>query len=47
MYKTVDGKPMNEFGLEERALGREYTLKTIAETHDFWKKLTATGAKTV
>lgn len=47
MYKTVDGKPMNEFGLQEKALNRDYTLKTIAETHEFWKRLTATGAKTV
>ena len=47
MYKTVDGKPMNQFALEEKAMGREYALKTINETHDFWKKLTATGAKTV
>lgn len=38
---------MNQFGLEEKALGREYTLKTINETHDFWKKLVASGAKTV
>jgi len=47
MYKTVDGKPMNEFGLEEKAVGKEYTLNVIKETHDFWKKLTASGAKTV
>ena len=47
MYKTVDGKPMNEFGLEERALNKEYTMGVIKETHEFWKKLTATGAKTV
>ena len=24
MYKTVDGKPMNEFALEEKAVGRDY-----------------------
>ncbi|EOD18892.1 inorganic pyrophosphatase [Emiliania huxleyi CCMP1516] len=47
MYKTVDGKPQNEFGLDEKAVGREYTLKVIAETHEFWKRLTASGAKTV
>jgi len=47
LYKTVDGKPMNQFGLQEKALDREYTLGVINETHEFWKKLTATGAKTV
>ena len=41
MYKTVDGKPMNQFGLEEKALGKEYTMGVIKETHEFWKKLTA------
>ena len=46
-YKTVDGKPQNAFGMDERAMDRDYTLKVIQETHDFWKKLTATGAKTV
>jgi len=46
-YKIVDGKPPNQFALEEKALDREYTMRVIRETHDFWKKLTATGAKTV
>ena len=35
MYKTVDGKPMNQFGLEERALSRDYTMEVIQETHAF------------
>ena len=47
MYKTPDGKPMNTFGLEEKAMGRDYTMGVIQETHHFWKTLTATGAKTV
>jgi len=47
MYKTVDGKPVNQFGLGEKAQNREYTMQVIQETHEFWKKLTATGAKTV
>merc|ERR1719310_1651300 len=47
MYKTVDGKPMNQFGLEEQAMNRDYTLQVIQETHAFWQKLTATGAKPV
>jgi len=47
VYKTVDGKPENSFGLEGKAMGREYTLGVIQETHDFWKKLTASGSRTV
>jgi len=47
MYKTPDGKPMNEFALEEKAMGKEYAMGVINETHDFWKQLTASGAKTV
>ena len=47
MYKTVDGKQPNKFGLDEKAMDREYTMKVIQETHEFWKKLTLTGAKTV
>ena len=47
MYKTVDGKPENQFGLEEKALGKEYTMGVINETHQFWKALHDSGAKTV
>ena len=47
MYKTVDGKPMNEFALEEKAVGRDYTMRVIKETNEFWNKLTASGAKMV
>jgi inorganic pyrophosphatase len=47
MYKTVDGKPENQFALAEKACGREYTMRVINETHSFWERLTATGAKTV
>jgi len=46
-YKTADGKPLNTFALEERAVDRDYTMGVIKETHEFWQKLTATGAKTV
>jgi inorganic pyrophosphatase len=42
-YKVIDGKPQNEFGLEEKAMGKEYTMRVIGETHDFWKKLVGTG----
>ena len=33
--------------MDERAMDRDYTLKVIQETHDFWKNLTAKGQKTV
>ena len=46
-YKTVDGKPENKFGMEERAMGREYTMAVVQETHEFWRKLTSSGQKTV
>jgi hypothetical protein len=29
-YKTVDGKPQNAFGMGEKAMGRDYTLKVRA-----------------
>eukprot|EP00897_Mesotaenium_endlicherianum_P003899 jgi/Mesen1/3537/ME000198S02736 len=39
IYKTFDGKPENKFALQEKAMGREYTLRMIAETHTFWKAM--------
>jgi len=47
LYKTVDGKPMNQFALEEKAMSKEYAMGVINETHQFWRQLTASGAKTV
>jgi len=47
MYKVIDGKPKNEFGLEERALNKEYTMKVVEETHAFWQQLIDAGKKTV
>ena len=46
-YKTVDGKPQNAFGMDEKAMNREYTLAVVQETNEFWKKLTEKGQKTV
>merc|ERR1719161_2884852 len=40
-YKTPDGKPLNAFGFDEKALDKATTLKIIDETHDAWKKLMA------
>jgi inorganic pyrophosphatase len=38
-YKTPDGKPLNAFGFEERALDRKHAMEVVAETHEAWKKL--------
>jgi inorganic pyrophosphatase len=40
-YKTPDGKPLNAFGYDEKALDKAATLKIIDETHGAWKKLMA------
>ena len=46
-YKTTDGKPPNEFGLEERAMDKAYTMRVVEETHVFWKQLIEKGLRTV
>lgn len=33
-YKTAEGKGVNTFGLEERAMPRKYAEKVIMETHE-------------
>merc|ERR1719270_708574 len=38
-YKTPDGKPLNAFGYEEKALNKAQALEVIAETHEAWKAL--------
>lgn len=38
-YKTPDGKPLNAFGYEEKALDKKFALEVIEETHGAWKKL--------
>merc|ERR1712217_784174 len=38
-YKTPDGKPLNAFGFDERALDRAHAMEVVAETHEAWKKL--------
>jgi inorganic pyrophosphatase len=40
-YKTPDGKPLNSFGFEEKALSKAEAIKVIDETHGAWKKLMA------
>jgi len=38
-YKMPDGKPANRFGLEDKCMNKEYTMKVIEETHEFYKSL--------
>merc|ERR1712190_370641 len=38
-YKTPDGKPLNAFGYDEKALNKAQALEVIAETHQAWKTL--------
>eukprot|EP00933_Yihiella_yeosuensis_P079197 TRINITY_DN914_c4_g2_i1.p1 TRINITY_DN914_c4_g2~~TRINITY_DN914_c4_g2_i1.p1 ORF type:complete len:261 (-),score=56.28 TRINITY_DN914_c4_g2_i1:282-1064(-) len=38
-YKTPDGKPLNAFGYDEKALDKSFAHEVIEETHHAWKKL--------
>lgn len=38
-YKTPDGKPLNEFGFDEKWLGEKEVLEVIEETNGAWKNL--------
>lgn len=38
-YKTAEGKGLNTFGLDEKAVDRKYAEKVVLETHEAWKKL--------
>ncbi|KAI5062132.1 hypothetical protein GOP47_0022671 [Adiantum capillus-veneris] len=38
-YKIPDGKPANKFGLGNKAAGKDYALKVISETNEFWGNL--------
>ncbi|GBG75703.1 hypothetical protein CBR_g20327 [Chara braunii] len=38
-YKIPDGKPANRFGLNDKPMGRDYALKVVEETNEFWAKL--------
>ena len=46
-YKVVDGKPLNTFGLGEKAMDKAYTMTVIEETHQFWKAFVSKGHKVV
>jgi inorganic pyrophosphatase len=38
-YKTPDGKPLNEFGYDEKALDKAKSMEIIAGLHQEWKDL--------
>jgi inorganic pyrophosphatase len=40
-YKTPDGKPLNAFGFDEKALDRAFALTVIDETHHHYLDLVA------
>merc|ERR1712187_29461 len=39
-YKTPDGKPLNTFGYEEKALDRAFAMAVVEDTHKAWQTLT-------
>lgn len=36
VYKTAEGKPLNEFGLGERAIDASHALRVAKGTHEHW-----------
>jgi len=38
-YKTPDGKAVNAFGFDEKALNKEEAIKVIEETHELYQSL--------
>lgn len=42
-YKTPDGKPLNKFGFDEKALDKAFAMQAIEEAHHAWKKLQSGG----
>mmetsp|Transcript_13013 Transcript_13013/g.42906 ORF Transcript_13013/g.42906 Transcript_13013/m.42906 type:complete len:312 (-) Transcript_13013:167-1102(-) len=38
VYKVPEGKPVNKFALEEKAMPAEYALKVLDDTHQSWKR---------
>mmetsp|Transcript_104941 Transcript_104941/g.292861 ORF Transcript_104941/g.292861 Transcript_104941/m.292861 type:complete len:268 (+) Transcript_104941:95-898(+) len=44
-YKTPDGKPLNAFGFEEKALNKAKAIAVIDETHHHWKDLRSGKSK--
>lgn len=46
-YKTPDGKSLNAFGYEGKALGREEALSIVEETHQSWTQLRAGAGSSI
>jgi len=38
-YKVPDGKPENQFAFNGEFKDRDFAIKTVKETHEFWKAL--------
>ena len=38
-YKMPDGKPANKFGYNNKCLDKDFALKVIEETHEFYNDL--------
>mmetsp|Transcript_29752 Transcript_29752/g.63343 ORF Transcript_29752/g.63343 Transcript_29752/m.63343 type:complete len:309 (-) Transcript_29752:145-1071(-) len=38
-YKMPDGKPQNKFGYDNKCLDKDFALKVLEETHEFYNKL--------
>ncbi|XP_016144406.1 inorganic pyrophosphatase 2, mitochondrial isoform X2 [Sinocyclocheilus grahami] len=39
MYKVPDGKPENQFAFDGEFKNRDFAIKTVKDTHSFWKAL--------
>uniref|UniRef100_A0A673MQA2 inorganic diphosphatase n=1 Tax=Sinocyclocheilus rhinocerous TaxID=307959 RepID=A0A673MQA2_9TELE len=39
MYKVPDGKPENQFAFNGEFKNRDFAIKTVKDTHSFWKAL--------
>jgi len=44
IYKIPAGKPENQFGFNGEFKDRDFAIKIIEETHEFWKKLIEKGS---
>uniref|UniRef100_A0A1A8MW37 inorganic diphosphatase n=1 Tax=Nothobranchius pienaari TaxID=704102 RepID=A0A1A8MW37_9TELE len=41
-YKVPDGKPENQFAFNGEFKNRDFAIKTVKSTHEFWKSLMST-----
>ncbi|XP_017338327.1 inorganic pyrophosphatase 2, mitochondrial [Ictalurus punctatus] len=45
MYKIPDGKPENQFAFNGEFKNRDFAIKTIKDTHEYWKALILSKTK--